>query len=424
MERSAARALSALRVTLEDAMPEELLEHEVFLIPYRIVLDDPDEFDEVDHDQELNEGTSDAIIGLECLQERLLRDLKSGIEYDHSANVMLKEAIKQAYGSFGIESWCTPSLEAIDVGVSTNYALNVSLEGLNDTLKQLWAALKEQLTALAIKFDRIFDRLIRGAEALHKQGEALTHSSRQFTQGTVSGSTMKVVGASIIHYRGKVDGGSVLQGLGNLNDAYRSAYDSTTDISGNYYKQVGEMASHLLHVKTEDEINYRMFETFYEISSQFNYHSEEFSGGYVFEPVPIETRYAKEMGYQITRNGGANLTFETSIATPTPKEIERIGTEIIRVANGLMWGRIRLRKIQRDQDTCVREVDKLISQSDKDFRERMTTRALSTKVARLANKTLAAPMNRLNIIAFQAARAALVYGESALRVMRTSQVHQ
>jgi len=51
----------------------------------------------------------------------------------------------------------------------------------------------------------------------------------------------------------------------------------------------------------------------------------------------------------------------------------------------------------------------------------MTTRALSTKVARLANKSLAAPMNRLNILAYQSARTALVYGESALRVLRSNQ---
>lgn len=421
MKRAAARELASLRVALEDSgVPEQLLEGEDMLRSYYIELDD-DEDEFMPLDNNLCNELENAVSGLECLQETLTKDYLRGASYDSATNAFLKYQVSETYRRFGIEGRATASLEAIDSEADTHFVLKVTLEGIGATLKDIWEGIKRHLLKLLKKFDRVFDRILRAVGELKTRAEELSSASRQYTLGSVSGSSMKVVGASLIQYQGKVDGASVVQGLFNLNNAYHQAYNNVGTVSGVYYGRVTELASHLLHTKTEEEINLRLFESFYELSDSFTFQSEEFAGGYTFEPIPVESRYGRELGYQIVRRSGSSQVYETTIATPTPKEVERVAIEVIRVANSLMWGRTRLRRIQRDQDNCIRAVDQLIKVGDAAFKERMTARALSTRVARLANRALAAPLNRMNVIAFQASRSALVYGETALITIRNAQ---
>src|SRR5690606_31567208 len=218
--------------------------------------------------------------GLESLADRLTYDLQQHNTLDEDAQRFMRLAYCQTHALLGSPKRTQYALESIE-GHEEGVLVG-SLEATSTTLNTLWEAIKTALVTLADKIDLMVERIIAGTAAIKERAKVAVSRAKSLG-GKRAGGTMKATGTSIIHYRGKLDAPNVLQGLKNLNQTLSGAYDASDDVSTAYYSRVTTMANMLLKAKTDEEINFRLFETFHEISKEFSYRSPEFSGGWVFE---------------------------------------------------------------------------------------------------------------------------------------------
>lgn len=183
--------------------------------------------DNVEELGEISEGLESILISMESAMQ------DGGL--NPQAALFMQHAVQAHVGRLGLEaSDVTPSMESFGGASGQAAATTISMEGIGETLKKIWMAIKNAVSKAIQAIKNFFSKIFGGVGKLKSRHEALKKAVKEIKEE--KGDKIKVPNANTLRYKGKADMGSILAGLNatlsigsteikNLVDAAQDFYD-------------------------------------------------------------------------------------------------------------------------------------------------------------------------------------------------------
>lgn len=183
--------------------------------------------DNVEELGEISEGLESILISMESAMQ------DGGL--NPQAALFMQHAVQAHVGRLGLEaSDVTPSMESFGGASGQAAATTISMEGIGETLKKIWMAIKNAVSKAIQAIKNFFSKIFGGVGKLKSRHEALKKAVKEIKEE--KGDSIKVPNANTLRYKGKADMGSILAGLNatlnigsteikNLVDAAQDFYD-------------------------------------------------------------------------------------------------------------------------------------------------------------------------------------------------------
>lgn len=172
--------------------------------------------------------------GLESIAAGLEVSMKEGGLVPQAA-VGYDLAISAWAGRVGLES-AVPSLEEFDSQTGREAATQVSMEGVKDTLKRIWNAIKAAVSKAVEAAKNFFAKVFGGVEKVEKKlkavKKAIATAKKDGHEVTDADKKIAVPYAETLRFNGKTDIKSILEGMKKFADAGKDY--------GNYNKRAKE----------------------------------------------------------------------------------------------------------------------------------------------------------------------------------------
>lgn len=180
--------------------------------------------DNVEELGEISEGLESILISMESAMQ------DGGL--NPQAALFMQHAVQAHVGRLGLEaSDVTPSMESFGGASGQAAATTISMEGIGETLKKIWLAIKNAVSKAIQAIKNFFSKIFGGVGKLKSRHEALKKAVKEIKEE--KGDKIKVPNANTLRYKGKADMGSILAGLNaTLNvggDEIKGLIDSAQD---------------------------------------------------------------------------------------------------------------------------------------------------------------------------------------------------
>ena len=172
--------------------------------------------DNVEELGEISEGLESILISMESAMQ------DGGL--NPQAALFMQHAVQAHVGRLGLEaSDVTPSMESFGGASGQAAATTISMEGIGETLKKIWMAIKNAVSKAIQAIKNFFSKIFGGVGKLKSRHEALKKAVKEIKEE--KGDKIKVPNANTLRYKGKADMSSILAGL-----------DATLTVGGNEIK--------------------------------------------------------------------------------------------------------------------------------------------------------------------------------------------
>lgn len=172
--------------------------------------------DNVEELGEISEGLESILISMESAMQ------DGGL--NPQAALFMQHAVQAHVGRLGLEaSDVTPSMESFGGASGQAAATTISMEGIGETLKKIWMAIKNAVSKAIQAIKNFFSKIFGGVGKLKSRHEALKKAVKEIKEE--KGDKIKVPNANTLRYKGKADISSILAGL-----------DATLTVGGNEIK--------------------------------------------------------------------------------------------------------------------------------------------------------------------------------------------
>lgn len=160
--------------------------------------------DNVEELGEISEGLESILISMESAMQ------DGGL--NPQAALFMQHAVQAHVGRLGLEaSDVTPSMESFGGASGQAAATTISMEGIGETLKKIWMAIKNAVSKAIQAIKNFFAKIFGGVGKLKSRHEALKKAVKEIKEE--KGDKIKVPNANTLRYKGKADMGSILAGL-------------------------------------------------------------------------------------------------------------------------------------------------------------------------------------------------------------------
>lgn len=160
--------------------------------------------DNVEELGEISEGLESILISMESAMQ------DGGL--NPQAALFMQHAVQAHVGRLGLEaSDVTPSMESFGGASGQAAATTISMEGIGETLKKIWMAIKNAVSKAIQAIKNFFSKIFGGVGKLKSRHEALKKAVKEIKEE--KGDKIKVPNANTLRYKGKADMGSILAGL-------------------------------------------------------------------------------------------------------------------------------------------------------------------------------------------------------------------
>jgi len=160
--------------------------------------------DNVEELGEISEGLESILISMESAMQ------DGGL--NPQAALFMQHAVQAHVGRLGLEaSDVTPSMESFGGASGQAAATTISMEGIGETLKKIWLAIKNAVSKAIQAIKNFFSKIFGGVGKLKSRHEALKKAVKEIKEE--KGDSIKVPNANTLRYKGKADMGSILAGL-------------------------------------------------------------------------------------------------------------------------------------------------------------------------------------------------------------------
>ena len=178
--------------------------------------------DNVEELGEISEGLESILISMESAMQ------DGGL--NPQAALFMQHAVQAHVGRLGLEaSDVTPSMESFGGASGQAAATTISMEGIGETLKKIWLAIKNAVSKAIQAIKNFFSKIFGGVGKLKSRHEALKKAVKEIKEE--KGDKIKVPNANTLRYKGKADMGSILAGL-----------NATLNVGGNEIKGLVDAA--------------------------------------------------------------------------------------------------------------------------------------------------------------------------------------
>lgn len=160
--------------------------------------------DNVEELGEISEGLESILISMESAMQ------DGGL--NPQAALFMQHAVQAHVGRLGLEaSDVTPSMESFGGASGQAAATTISMEGIGETLKKIWLAIKNAVTKAIQAIKNFFAKIFGGVGKLKSRHEALKKAVKEIKEE--KGDKIKVPNANTLRYKGKVDVDSIISGM-------------------------------------------------------------------------------------------------------------------------------------------------------------------------------------------------------------------
>lgn len=160
--------------------------------------------DNVEELGEISEGLESILISMESA-------MQDGGLSPQSA-LFMQHAVQAHVGRLGMSAGdVTPSMESFGGASGQAAATTISMEGIGDTIKKIWLAIKNAVAKAIQAVKNFFAKIFGGVGKLKSRIDSLKTTVAGLT--AFDGSDIKVPNANTLRYKGKADISSIINGL-------------------------------------------------------------------------------------------------------------------------------------------------------------------------------------------------------------------
>lgn len=160
--------------------------------------------DNVEELGDISEGLEGILISMESAMQ------DGGL--NPQAALFMQHAVQGHVGRLGLQaSDVTPSMESFGGASGQAAATTISMEGIGETLKKIWMAIKNAVSKAIAAIKNFFAKIFGGVAKLKTRHEALKKAVKEIKEE--NGEKIKVPSANTLRFKGKVDTASVISGL-------------------------------------------------------------------------------------------------------------------------------------------------------------------------------------------------------------------
>lgn len=182
--------------------------------------------DNVEELGEISEGLESILISMESAMQ------DGGL--NPQAALFMQHAVQAHVGRLGLEaSDVTPSMESFGGASGQAAATTISMEGIGETLKKIWLAIKNAVSKAIQAIKNFFSKIFGGVAKLKTRHEALKKAVKEIKEE--KGDKIKVPNANTLRYKGKADMGSILAGLNATLTVGGTEIKALSDAAQDFY---------------------------------------------------------------------------------------------------------------------------------------------------------------------------------------------
>ncbi|MNU54533.1 phiKZ-like phage internal head protein [compost metagenome] len=184
--------------------------------------------DDVQELGEISEGLESIVLSMESAMQ------DGGL--NPQAALFMQHAVQGYTRRLGLHaSQITPSLESFGGASGQAAATTISMEGIGETLKKIWVAIKNAVSKAIQAVKNFFAKIFGGVAKLKTRSDALKKAVAELEKE--EGDKMNVPNANTLRYKGKADIGSIVAGLKATKAQGESIYGNVVQMASGFYSQ-------------------------------------------------------------------------------------------------------------------------------------------------------------------------------------------
>lgn len=364
--------------------------------------------DNVEELGEISEGLESILISMESAMQ------DGGL--NPQAALFMQHAVQAHVGRLGLEaSDVTPSMESFGGASGQAAATTISMEGIGETLKKIWLAIKNAVSKAIQAIKNFFSKIFGGVSKLKTRSDALKKAVSDLTDE--KGDKIKVPNANTLRYKGKVDVGSVISGL-----------EATHKIAGEHMENLSKAAAEFYAVRvprlleraeTNDFAKAALENELLDASKQFTDVAQKTVS--VTSPMSGDAVMRMEESSSVENGTDGNLkapklvkgyAFKalddsgTEVAAPSKAEMQKILGACDKMIAQLEEKKKSLEKLTEAREKAMKESEKKVEGWTKKIKE-SAKQAGASMIMRKANLDLGRGVNAIYSHEFNVVRAAL-----------------
>jgi hypothetical protein len=364
--------------------------------------------DNVEELGEISEGLESILISMESAMQ------DGGL--NPQAALFMQHAVQAHVGRLGLEaSDVTPSMESFGGASGQAAATTISMEGIGETLKKIWLAIKNAVSKAIQAIKNFFAKIFGGVSKLKTRSDALKKAVSDLTEE--KGDKIKVPNANTLRYKGKADISSVIAGL-----------EATHKIAGEHMENLSKSAAEFYAVRvprlleraeTNDFAKAALENELLDASKQFTDVAQKTVS--VTSPMSGDAVMRMEESSSVEKGTDGNLkapklvkgyAFKalddsgTEVAAPSKAEMQKILGACDKMIAQLEEKKKSLEKLTEAREKAMKESEKKVEGWTKKIKE-SAKQAGASMIMRKANLDLGRGVNAIYSHEFNVVRAAL-----------------
>lgn len=367
------------------------------------------------------EDLEDIAIGIESITESLEASLERG-GLDAVAAQFAHHAVDAHVSRLGMNAEDQiPSLESFGGDTGRESATTISLEGVKETLKNIWnaikAAVEKAIKAVADFFAKIFggvDKIEDRIRALKKEVAEIKSSNKEVK----AKAKVKVGSANTIKLDNKVDGASLIKGMGNLEAVNKGVFGTTVATISAVYKVQAEEIEALEKKDDEAEAD-KAQESIMDASGKVIAEVKKEQG----QIVPGDKTFVTttkdgddEETFTFTDAKGAkSFSGSNEIDVLSASDMEAILDEAEKAVAHLKNAKDDVKKVNEAREDALKASKKVVDASDRGKVGKVWTNAKAQRVLRSTQKDMMKPVTQLASHNFSVLRGMLAVVESSTK---------
>jgi hypothetical protein len=380
-----------------------------------------DAVEDVEELEEVEEGLESIVQSLEAALEQ------GGL--DPIAAQFAHHAVGAYVERLGMEaSDLMPALEAFGGDSGRVSATTVSLEGIGETLKKIWAAIKAAVEKAIKAVADFFAKIFGGINKIKTRISDLKTAVGKLGEKEAKGEKMSVPGPNSLQLGGKVDIASIKKGLGNAVKTNKGMF------GGAYLGKIGPMYTKLVTeintLKTKDEetaINESLKTLSVEEKKLYSaveqYQGLTLPGDKAFlKTINVVRKTADSDSFDESSSfkfgpiKGANaFSGKAEIAIPSASDLSEILKDCSEIADSVSNCKTEIGKIKTAREAAIAAGKTIVDGSDRNKVGKVWAKAKSHVVLRWAQRDFTRPITQLTAYNFSLLRAELAFVDSAVK---------
>lgn len=302
-----------------------------------------------------------------------------------------------------------------------------TLQGIGDTLKKIWEAIKAAVVRGIAAIKDFFAKLFGGTDSLKKRAEALRKKieDAEKEEKTAPEGKIKVSGGVRLHVAGKMDPASVKSGLALAATEITETSSKLLEGAGDYYQMLAKdlkagsdsIVDKFVNKTTKNAIDGQVNSLRSAVSTAMRIKGKALPGGKaIVVEVSNDSEEEKSLAAKIYIGDAPKADWKesTEVDVPSLDDLKAMLTSIESMVTKIEGEKKDAEKLAADRDAAIKAGDELIKAGEAGKLGQAWDQAKLSAALRLTNMSFNRTLSSLNSYLFGVSRAGLQYVDSCV----------